>query len=212
MNLRLPRPSRSRARVGIAAAAALVMIPAAAHAATIVTLKHDATGTSVIEKTSSTIALGPTTLTTDLDIDTGDFTGSLPLPATTTEFKAAGFLPVKADVSFVPVGPVTGRIDLTQTQAKVTSVARYTVKLSNIKVAGFPTFAGNSCQTTTPASIPADTPEGEGFDLLEGGNLTGTYTLPQFANCGINTSLINALVPGPGNTVSIQASNGVVVE
>lgn len=206
------RPSRTRLVVGIAAAGTLALIPAAAHAATIVTLQHDATGSSFIAKTGSTIPLGPTTLTTNLDIDTGDFTGSLPLPGTTTEFKAAGFLPVKADVNFIPAGPVTGRIDLTQTQAKVTSTASYTVRLSNIKVAGFPTFAGANCKTKVPAVIPANTPEGEGFDIIEGGNLTGTYTLGEFENCGINTALINALVPGPGNTVSIQATNGIVVE
>lgn len=202
-----------RRRVGVVTAgAALGLIPMAAHAATIVTLKHDAVGTSYIAKTKSTIELKPTTLTTDLDIDTGDFTGSLPLPGTSTEFKAAGFLPVKANVDFIPVGSVTGRIDLTQTQAKVNATARYYVKLSNIKIVGFPTFAGSKCQTKVPVSIPVATPADEGFDIIEGGNLTGTYSIGSFENCGLNTALINALVPGGGNTVDIQASNGVVVE
>ena len=206
--------TRWRRRVAvIASASALSLIPmAAAHAATIVTLEHDAVGTSFIKKTDSTIELKATTLTTDLDIDTGDFTGSLPLPGTSTEFKALGLLPVKADVDFIPAGPVTGRIDLTQTQAKVNAVATYYVKLSNIKIVGFPTFAGDKCQTKVPISIPVATPEGEGFDIIGGGNLKGTYTLGSFAHCGLNTPLINALVPGPGNTVDIQASNGVVVE
>ncbi|NRQ48738.1 hypothetical protein [Aeromicrobium stalagmiti] len=202
-----------RRRVGVVTAgAALGLIPMAAHAATIVTLKHDAVGTSYIAKTKSTIELKPTTLTTDLDIDTGDFTGSLPLPGTSTEFKAAGFLPVKANVDFIPVGSVTGRIDLTQTQAKVNATATYYVKLSNIKIVGFPTFAGSKCQTKVPVSIPVATPADEGFDIIAGGNLTGTYSIGSFENCGLNTALINALVPGGGNTVDIQASNGVVVE
>lgn len=202
-----------RRLAGVTAASALGLIPmAAAHAATIVTLTYDASGSSYIKKTKSTVALKPTTLTTDLDIDTGDFTGSLPLPGTSTEFKAIGLLPVKADVDFIPTGPVTGHINLTQTQAKVDATATYYVKLSNIRIAGFPTFTGSKCKTAAPVSIPVSTPADEGFDLIEGGNLTGTYTIGSFANCGLNTGLINALVPGGGNTVNIQASNGVVVE
>ncbi|MCL8250089.1 hypothetical protein AERO_01725 [Aeromicrobium fastidiosum] len=197
----------------VASASALGLVPmAAAHAATIVTLKHDAVGSSYIKKTKSTVELKATTLTTDLDIDTGDFTGSLPLPGTSTEFKAAGFLPVKANVDFIPAGPVTGHIDLTQTQAQVNATATYYVKLSNIRIVGFPTFTGSNCKTAAPVSIPVGTPADEGFDIIAGGNLTGTYTIGSFANCGLNTGLINALVPGGGNTVSIQASNGVVVE
>jgi hypothetical protein len=204
-----------RSAAALIASAALVLAPAAAHADDpdpILTLKHDAQGTSVVKKTGSTLAIKPTTLTTHVNLVNGNLTGSLPIPSTTTEFKALGFLPVKATVNFIPVGDVTGNIDLTQTQAKVTSTAQYTIRLSDVKVAGFPTFAGSSCKTVSPAVIPANTPEGEGFDLIEGGNLEGTYTLPAFANCGINTPLINALVPGAGNTVSIQVSNGVVVE
>jgi hypothetical protein len=206
--------ARWRRRVGVVGAgAALALVPlAAAHAATIVTLKYDAVGSSYIKKTKSTVELKPTTLTTDLDIDTGDFTGSLPLPGTSTEFKAAGLLPVKADVDFIPAGPVTGHIDLTQTQAKVNATASYYIKLSNIKIVGFPTFTGNNCKTSAPVSIPVTTPADEGFDIIAGGNLEGTYSIGNFSNCGLNTGLINLLVPGGGNTVDIQASNGVVVE
>lgn len=198
----------------LAAAAAMVLVPAAAHADPdpILTLKYDASGTSIIKKTGSAIVIKPTKLTTNVNLVNGDVTGTLPIPSTTTEFKALGFASVKADVSFIPVGGVVGNIDLTQTQAIVTSTAKYTVKLSNIKIFGFPTFEGPFCKTKTPASIPANTPAGEGFDLIEGGNLAGTYTLPAFEHCGINTPLINALVPGAGNTVNIKVSNGVVVE
>ncbi|RYJ07082.1 MAG: hypothetical protein EON52_03080 [Actinomycetales bacterium] len=212
-------PSRRGASVLAAAAlvagAAMALAPGAASADEgdpILTLKHDAQGTSVVKKTGSTIAIKPTTLTTNVNLVNGDLTGTLPIPSTTTEFKALGLLPVKATVTFIPVGEVTGNINLTQTQALVSSTAKYTIQLSNVKVAGFPTFAGSKCKTVTPASIPANTPAGEGFDLIEGGNLEGTYTLPAFANCGINTPLINALVPGAGNTVKIQVSNGIVVE
>ncbi|MET0822013.1 MAG: hypothetical protein ABWY58_13695 [Aeromicrobium sp.] len=195
----------------VATAAAFALVPAAAHAATIVSFEYDASGTTHIAKTNSDIALGPTTLRTDLDIDTFDFTGSLPLPGTTTEFKAIGLVPVKAKVDFIEAAPIQGHIALNEDRAEVTSTAKYYVKLSNIKIAGFPTFTGNKCKTKVPVSIPANTRPNEGFDLELGGRLVGTYSIGNFENCGLNTGLINLLVPGSGNTLDLQVSNGIQV-
>jgi hypothetical protein len=41
------------------------------------------------------------------------------------------------------------------------------------------------------------------FNVLAGGTLTGTYTIGNFAHCGLTTGLVNLLVPGSGNTVSL---------
>ena len=202
--------TRSKTRALIAAAgAAAVMVPVAAHAATVIPIEYDASGSTYIAKTKSTIALGPTKLRTDLDVDTFDFTGTLPLPGTRTTFKVAGFIPVSANVDFIPVGQVEGHINLEGLNAEVTSTAKYYVKLSNVKAAGLPTFVGSTCKTAAPVVIPADTPEGEGFDLTAGGTLQGTYTIGNFQNCGLMTGLINSLVPGGGNTATIQVTNGI---
>src|SRR4051794_24183714 len=83
----------------IGASAIVALAPVAAHAAA-VTMEYDAIGTSYIARTGSSIALGPTTLTTNIDTATGDFTGSLPLPGTTTTFSVGGLIPVTADVDF----------------------------------------------------------------------------------------------------------------
>ena len=71
---------------------------------TTLNVAYDAVGTSTVAKTGSTIALGPTTLTTALNPDDGTFTGSLPIPQTSTSFKALGLLPVTGNVDFLPVG------------------------------------------------------------------------------------------------------------
>jgi len=34
-------------------------------------------------------------------------------------------------------------------------------------------------------------------------NLAGSYTIPQFANCGVATVLIDLTKPGPGNTLTL---------
>lgn len=43
----------------------------------------------------------------------------------------------------------------------------------------------------------------KGFNVLKGGNLAGTYTIPPFANCGLTTPVINLTLTGPGNTITL---------
>jgi len=43
--------------------------------------------------------------------------------------------------------------------------------------------------------------------ILKGGNLSDAYTIPGFANCGLETLLINLAVPGSGNTITLTLGN-----
>lgn len=193
----------------IGAAAALTVAAAPASAAPALTVAYDASGSTLVKKPNSTIKLGPTTLTNYLNAD-GTFTADLPLPTTTSAFKVIGFLPAKATVDFIPVGATTGRL-VSNPTPRVSATANYYIKLSNVTLGGLPTFVGNNCKTTAPVSIPVATPAGERFDITKGGNLTGTYTIGKFANCGLTTFIINQLVPGTGNTVQFTLSNGRIV-
>ena len=189
----------------VAAAAALTAAAGPAVAATTpaYTVAYDASGSSLVKKPNSTIALAPTTLTNYINAD-GTFTADLPLPATTSQFKVVGLLPVKATVNFVPVGKAVGKL----TAPTVSATATYYIKLSNVTLAGLPALVGGKCQTSAPVSIPVATPAGERFNVTSGGHLTGTYTIGNFANCGLMTGLINLLVPGSGNTATVTLSNG----
>ena len=200
------RRATRAAAVGIGAALALA--PVAAHAASFTTIRYNASGTTYIAKTKSTLELPATKLTTKLNINTFDFTGSLPLKPTRASFKVIGFVPVEATVSFVPAGKVQGHISLDESIASVKSTASYTVKLSDVKVAGIGTNVGDKCQTAEPVVMGADTRPGEGFDLQKGGTLVGTYTIGKFADCGLTTGIINLLIPGPDNTAEINVSHG----
>lgn len=191
----------------------LAAVPATASAAgmgpVVLTVAYDASGTSTVVKTNSTVTLGPTTLTAGLDAQ-GNFTGTLPLPPTTSSFKALGLLPTTATVTFIPAGPLTGNLSA-HPNVMVTSTATYYLQLSDVTVAGLPAFVGDNCVTDQPVTIPADTPAGQTFNLTTGGTVTGTYTIGNFDNCGLITGLINLLIPGPGNTATLQLSNGHIV-
>jgi len=43
--------------------------------------------------------------------------------------------------------------------------------------------------------------------ILKGSNLSDAYTIPGFANCGLETLLINLAVPGSGNTITLTLGN-----
>ncbi|GAA1887635.1 hypothetical protein [Lapillicoccus jejuensis] len=208
---RVPRRFLVGAVAGSVAAGALALAAAPAQAAggPTITVLYDAVGSSTVRSTGSVVPLGPTTLTTVVSGD-GTFTGSLPLPPQRTSFKALGLLPVTATVTFEPAG---GKRQVTGTllPGKVRSKARYYLRLSDVTVAGLPAFVGDSCRTVDPVVIPATTPKGQTFDLTNGGTLTGTYTIGQFATCGLQTPIINALIPGAGNTETITLTNGRVV-
>ena len=140
----------------------------------------------------------------------GAFTGEMALPGTRTRFEVLGFLLVTADVDFEPTGPTTGTLQRTpDRRQELKSTSQYYVRLSNIKVGGiFPLFAGPRCRTKDPVVIQANTPAGETFHYVNGGRLTGEYSIGDFAHCGLNTPLINALVPGDGNTIELTLANG----
>jgi len=208
-----PTPRRLRrvtrlAAVPLLSLFLLLLSTTSAHAVPI-DLAYDANGSTTVSTTGSTIPLGPTTLNTTLEYSTGEFTGSMAIPSAHTHFWAAGFVPMSADVTFVEAAPVTGKLSAHPEGggSYVTATAQYYVKLSNVKAVGFPTFVGDSCRTKAPVTIPVATPDGERFAVFTGGNLTGTYTIGDFQNCGLMTWLVNALVPGSGNQVTFTLSN-----
>ena len=207
MKIRTARVARGRTVLAaFGAAAALVLGSAPAHADTI-DVDYDVNGVTHIASTDSDIVLGPAVLHSFVD-NVGTFTGNMVLPGTRTEFKLLGFLPVTADVAFEPVGPTTGVLTRVGRTRVLASTSEYYVRLTNIKASIFPLFAGPFCRTSDPVVINADTPTGEAFDTVAGGRLVGEYSIGDFQNCGLNTLLINSIIPGSGNTIELNLTNG----
>jgi hypothetical protein len=76
------------------------------------------------------------------------------------------------------------------------------IRLSDVKTLGIPLFVGNKCRTATPAVI--DLHSAPEFNPLEGGDLIApNYTIPQFKDCNLATGILNGLIPGPDNTLSL---------
>ncbi|MBV9444567.1 MAG: hypothetical protein JO345_01505, partial [Streptosporangiaceae bacterium] len=95
-------------------------------------------------------------------------------------------------------GPATGTVNLTANT--ITSTANVTLKITKLIVAGLTLPVGNSCETT-PFNIAISS--GAGFTVGGGGPVSGTYTIPAFHHCLLNTLLLNLTIPGPGNTLNL---------
>lgn len=160
---------------------------------------YPVTGRTFIKAPNFTLSVGPGTLKSTVDVITGKLTANLSLPPATGTFKEFGLIPVTATTQFINAAPTTGKVNLTT--GAIHSTSHITLRITNLMVGGIPVLVGSSCQTSTPAVVSvASRP---GFSILKGGNLAGSYTIPQFANCGLATVLINLTIPGPGNTLTL---------
>jgi hypothetical protein len=192
----------------LATAGVLASGMTAASADTIVTLKYPVTGTTHLATPNGDVPLGPGHLVSTADLNTDAITAKLTLPPATGSFKELGLIPVTATVKLINDGPTTGTVN--GSTGAVTTTSLITMQITSLTVAGIPQPVGTSCETSSPVSVTVNSQPG--FSILKGGNLSGTYTIPDFANCGLETLLINLTVPGSGNTITLTLGKGKFVK
>jgi hypothetical protein len=136
------------------------------------------------------------TFTGVIDLTTGALTGDITLPPADFTFTLAGVGAVTAHMQITETQPITGHVD-TATLA-VTATAVFDIKIVSLHPTASPTtnLVGDSCKTSTPASVTMTGPA----NLAGASTFSGTYTIPPFANCGAFTNALNAAIAGPGNT------------
>lgn len=188
------------------AAAAVGTTGSPASAATTLSATYPITGSSHINSTDSELPLGPGSLHAIADLDTGAVTAEVSLPPATGSFKELGIIPVTATVELTESEPTTGTLDLDTGGMQATS--HITLRLTRLTIAGLPAPVGNHCETVRPAEIPLASEDG--FSVLQGGTVSGTYTIPPFDHCLLNTALINLTIPGAGNTLTLALGPAVL--
>jgi hypothetical protein len=187
--------------VGLLAAAATA-IPATASADSAVTIVYSVHGSTYLKAPSTTVSLGPGTLKTTANLNNGDLTASLSLPTAKVSFKEFGLIPVSGTTEFIQDGATTGKLNLNT--GTVATTSKVILKITSMSVGGLPLPVGKRCESATPAVIKLTSRPG--FNVLEGGKMAGTYTVPPFAHCGpagALTLLINSSITGPGNTITL---------
>jgi hypothetical protein len=186
------------AGVGLVTTLGVAATAGTASADTTLNIQYPVTGSTYLAKLHTTVNLGSGTLASTVDLTTGTTSSTLTLPPATASVKELGFVPVTATTEMVQNGPAAGTANLTANT--ITSTANVTLKITNLTIFGLSVPVGNSCETTPfNISLSSDT----GFTVGGGGPLSGTYTIPAFHGCGLNTPLLNLTIPGSGNTISL---------
>ena len=193
------RMAMTASATGLAAVCAVAASAGPVSAGSTIHASYPVKGSTLIKAANFRLPLGPGKLASAVNLTTGHLTATLTLPDATGSFKQFGLIPVTATTQFINDGPTTGTVNLNT--GAVSSTSHVTLRVVSLTVAGLPVPVGPSCETVTPAVVPVKSQPG--FSILQGGNLAGTYTIPQFANCGLATSLLNLTVPGPGNTITL---------
>lgn len=192
--------------VAVMAATAIGVSASPAAAVAEINATYPINGVSHIASNDSDLPLGPGTLRATVNLDSGALTAAVSLPPATGSFKELGIIPVTATVELTEAEPTTGSLNLDTGAMRSTS--HINLRLTRLTIAGLPAFVGSRCQTSTPAEVPlASEP---GFSVLRGGIVSGTYTIPPFEHCLLNTGLINLVIPGPGNTLSLTLGPAVL--
>jgi hypothetical protein len=192
---------------GLLAAGAILAAAAPASAQTKVTVKYPVTGSTLLEKVDATAALGPGTLKSTVNLSNGKLTASLTLPPASVSFEELSLVPVTATTAFINDGATTGTVNLDT--GAVTTTSHITLQVTSLTVAGLPVPVPNGCESASPATVTVNSQPG--FTIVNGGSLSGTYTVPPFAHCGLLTPVLNLTIPGPGNTITLTLGKAKVV-
>ena len=207
LRTRAARGAIVTALAGLVAAFTIAAAPAASAAGTALKVRYPVHGSTFLKAANATVKLGPGTLKSRVNLSTGAVTASLNLPPATGSFKELGLVPVTATVAFIQNGPTTGKVDLNT--GAVTTTSSITLQITSLSVAGLPVPVGPACESATPASVSlASQP---GFSIVKGGTVSGTYTVPPFAHCGLITPTLNLTITGPGNTISLTLGKAHVI-
>jgi hypothetical protein len=146
-----------------------------------------------------------------------DYRGRPRLPPAKATFLAFGFEPVTAtlqltELKLIPVISVT-QVDAPPYRIRVTSTATLMLRISHVNVNGVPLNVGPSCETSRPISLTlvgtGTTSPPRGYNVPDGGPLSGRVRIPSFTGCGVGENLdplFTGSISGPGNFTLLTQS------
>ena len=175
-----------------------------AHADSFFPFAYNVNATTHLKKLNQTVTVPQGTFTGNIDLDTSKLTGSITLPPATIKLKLAGIVPlVTATVKIIQVKPVTGSVLLNQVPFPVTATATFNIHVVSAYAGIVPVnLVGNNCVTATPVTVTM-----KGLGNFSGpSTFSGPYTIPPLKNCGLTTTALNQVIPGPGNTFTAVAT------
>ena len=123
------------------------------------------------------------------------------MPPASTTVRLAGIGLATATFVLAPTRAVHGKVNFSKFTISATSTFNIVIRSLDPKGTSL-NLVGNHCQTSTPVSLTFSGP----FQVIGQSTYTGTYTIPPLANCELLTTVLNTMVPGPGNAFSATFS------
>ncbi|MBT0565554.1 hypothetical protein [Williamsia sp. CHRR-6] len=216
-----------RLRRGFAVAAAMAAASAlvggfaagGAQAADILQVTFQADTSTVIAKTKQTVTFPTTQLVSTTDLKT--LTGTLKLAQTSSSLNLGPLQAASFKISVINASPVTGTLTQGTLNGKpainLDVKQTFQIRLDSVVPLGLSTgsadlnLVSNGQCVTTPitASLAGqlDAADFVGQKPGTSGTVTGTYTIPPFGGCGAAQGIINSLIAGGGNTLSVRVYN-----
>lgn len=152
--------------------------------------------TTHLKKLNQDVTIPTGTFTGIVNLTTGALTGNIALPPAQMTMNLAGIGLVTANMQIVERQPVAGTLD-TSTFA-VSATAVFDIRIVSAYPSLTPTvnIVGDSCRTSQPVSV---TMAGTA-NLTGASTFSSNYTIPNLQDCGLATTALNLVVPGPDNT------------
>ena len=179
------------------------------------TFNYNVTATTTVKKANLTLSPPPGKFNGGIDLSTGQLVGQIAIPNTTFTQDEAGIGVVTATAAMVQLKKVTGHVDISNFKVTATSVFNIRILKMYLATPTLPTLpflppiqipqvnlVGNGCGTSSPITV---TMSGKA-NLSGASKFSGTFSIPNFANCGVMTTVLNEEIPGPGNSFSAVAT------
>ncbi len=142
--------------------------------------------------------------------------GDLPaggFPPSTATFLTFGFMPIKATMELVQVGPIP--VELVAQGGPpflywVGATAAMEIRVSDVSVNGVPLDVGPDCRSEEPMTVQLVGGTPEYTNIFLGGPLSGVATIPPFSGCGVGEDLdplLTGSVSGPDNYIRMMQGN-----
>jgi hypothetical protein len=157
---------------------------------------QDIYATTKVAKSGMTVQAPKGAFDGTVDLASGNLTGTMSIPPSNLTLSLFGVLPV-VEIGFAmePTRPTTGHVDFATLQSTTTS--QFNIHLTKMTPKGTDVnLVGKDCRTSSPITITISGPAA----LNTASTMSGTFAIPDFSSCGGMTQVINALIPGPGNT------------
>lgn len=149
-----------------------------------------------IKSLNMDVAIPEGNFDSEVDIVTGELTGSLNLPAASKTIKLFGLPIATTTFAMTQNGPITGHVDFATMTVTVNSSFNFAIKSAALSFLPKVNLVGKSCRGTKPINVSMSGP----IDLTGEQTFSADYALPKLTGCGLATSLMNLIIPGGGNT------------